>query len=521
MKIQILFLAAIAAFGQATFVFKDGYPLGCTDISPADPAAGGSYNVGNRASCVIPGLKPPGDFAPPPVGGSYVDPTFGHTVTVSSSFGYYQTYSTPSPLSATGKYLAVVGKDTDGTVGGTTAIVAAKTGAWVRKVAGASQDWGFRWHPTNDDIYFTINGKVIYRRNATTTESTKVFEDTAGIVTGGTGDISADLWFAYATSRDVAVGKLCTAPLDGSGKKACIPLAGMIGAGSNFDFALVSKGRDSITGKRYVMLEQGGRVFEVDETAGVLVDRGNSGADWNHSDTMQGPDGRQYVFAMTGWPGQPWPGVPGGDAATFWLLADPTVKYKAFQVSWGSPVVAGPNATHFNCAKTKPSCALGFSPNSVPPTANAPGEREPWGYEAIKLTMTATGAFEVQRLAKTRTVRRNATVNGTPLSQDYDSMPMCGLSGDAMVVACKTNWGIVPYAGHERPTSPGVRQVITIDASGGGPVPPPNPCPPCPVCPVCPPPACDCEANAKTIEAQKVKILQLEKKISDAIKVLQ
>lgn len=160
----------------------------------------------------------------------------------------------------------------------------------------------------------------------------------------------------------------------------------------------------------------------------------------------------------------------------------------------------------------------------MPPTANAPGEKEPYGYEAITVTMIEPGKFEAQRLAKLRTVRRNATATGVFMSQDYDSMPMCGLSGDALVVACKTNWGAVPYAGHERPTSPGVRQVITIDASGGVPVPPPNSCPPCPVCPACPPcppPACDCAANAKTIEAQKSKIEQLEKKISSAINVLQ
>lgn len=508
MRILLILCAAVSLFGETTFRYLPGFPVGCTDVVPT--AIETTYKLDNIASCVIPGLRPPGDFAPPAVGGSYVDPTFGHTVTVSSSVGYYQTYSTPSPLSATGKYLAVVGKDTDSTIGGTTAIIEAKTGAWKRKVAGASQDWGFFWHPTDDERYFTLAGAAIYKRNVAANESVKVYEDPGGILTGGTGDISADLWMAYATTRDQAVGRLCAAPLDGTNKRYCIPLAGLIPANSNFDFALISKGRDAVTGKRYVMLEQGGRILEVDEAAGVLKDLGRSGYDWNHSDTMQGPDGRQYIFSTMGWPGSWSPGPLGGDALTFWLMADPKVKYKAFQTSWASPVVAGSGATHYNCSKAKPVCVAGFSPNAVGPTENAQGERQPYSYEAITITMLGPDKFEAQRLAKTRTVRRTFTAAGLSLSQDYDSMPMCGLSGNAELVACKTNWGTVPFAGHERPTSPGVRQVITIDARGGTAPPPPpapaDPAPVCPECPACPAPACDCAALKTTIAGMQQTI---------------
>ena len=469
--VGLLLVAAVLARAQTAFEYLSGYPKGCSDTGPASEYVGGSYNFGNLASCTIPGLRPPGTFIPPSPGGSYVDPTFGRMVTVAAPVGYYQTYSTPSPLSATGKYLAVSGRDADGTIAGLSAIVGPKTSAWVKKIAGASQDWGFWWHPTDDDVYYTINAGNIVQRSVTKAGETVVLNlagQSLQFRHGGTGDIAPDLWLSFASgAASGALDRVCAAKLDGGNKIYCIPFA-EIGM-SNYDFTMMSKGADSGTGKRYILAEQaGGAILSVDFAENKLkLEYKVPNVHWNHSDTMQGPDGRQYLFGSYG----------GGPA--FWPLGvhDPIKQQNweefggsiiaTYRDSWQSPVIAGAGSTHYNCAKTAPVCVVGHSPNSVAKGADAPGEFAPFGYEAITLEMTGDRKFTVKRLAKIRSVRY--LTDPTMYDNDYDSMPMCALSGDASTVSCKTNFGFVPTMAHEQIDGTQVRRSIMIT------VPPPDP----------------------------------------------
>lgn len=463
---SFLFFAPLCG-AQTTFEYLPGYPQSCGDTGPADVSIGSTYTFGNNSICQIPTVTHP------ILGVPYADANFGHTVRTVAPIGYYHTYSTPSALSATGKYVATHGLDEQyggDSISGTTDIWDTTTGVRVKKTAGASQDWGFYWHPTQDGVYFSISGSAIYRRSVIGTDNIKVFEDLAGIITGGTGDLSMDLWFAYATSRDQVNGKICTAPLDESNRKYCISQAGLFPPGTAFDFALPSKGKDLITGQRYVVLEQGGTILAVDEQSRGLVKVGNGPAEvhWNHSDTMQGPDGRQYLFGTHDVAGKPWPAVPGGSRPTFWLLADPSVFYSTFQISWGSPVVAGAGSTHYNCAKTAPVCAVGYSANA---TVDGVIGLAPYQNEVMTIEMTNPGAFTVKRLAT------NQTRRFTDYSQDYDSMPMCGISGDGRSrVAFKTNWGLKPIGYHAAGVdNGGTRQETVIDLvpSSVPPSPPP------------------------------------------------
>src|SRR5437773_11881408 len=59
----------------------------------------------DAALCTVPNEAPPGNFKPPGVGGSYVDPNFGATVKALTGPGVYHTYSANNPLSAKNTYL--------------------------------------------------------------------------------------------------------------------------------------------------------------------------------------------------------------------------------------------------------------------------------------------------------------------------------------------------------------------------------------------------------------------------------
>jgi len=488
MRILVILTAIATASAQTTFEYLSDYPQGCADRGPASEYVGGSYNYGYLAVCDIPDVRPPGNFVPPLPGGSYVDSNFGYRVRVSAPIGYIPTYSTPSSLSAKGRYLATGGLEPSvggDSVGGTTDIWDVTSAKRVKKTAGASQDWGFWWHPTEDDAYFTIDrGSRILRKSVTGGASALVLDLSATGLTihhGGTGDVAPDLWLSFgAGPAGAQADRVCAAPLDGSNQIYC-RLFVDIGL-SGWDFSLMSKGVDSGTGLRYVIVETGGFVLAVNRPAKQLdlVYR-VSGVHWNHADTMQGPDGKQYVFGTHGGDMPQHPDVNGntygGSIHTFWPLGvhDPNMHKKwkgdggaaipVLRVSWYSPVISGAGSTHYNCAKSAPVCVVGHRDDAISSDGGALPAR-PFQMEAITITMEPDGAFVVRRLAKIRSLGWNKYGN------DYYSYPMCSISGDGVTrVACKSNFGLMPCpvctaeagASVRAETHGGTRRVITID----------------------------------------------------------
>lgn len=490
-----LLLIPITAALQAQntrFVYESGYPVGCYK-----PEAHQELYL-DDAVCLVPDQRPPGDFTPPAKGGSYVDPNFGKRVLIPYDGGYLSTYSTPAALSATGKYVALAEQ-------GFNHLVEVSTGSLARVVV-PSQDWGFWWSADSDDTYYRLgwsNGDVIVRGSVATGAEAVVLDPGQGITeirTGGTGDPSRDHWLPFWSRPE---GKVCAAPLDGSNLLYCTSSIPGVDV-NNIDFVLISKGIDSVSLKRYLIVEPWGAVLSVNEQAGRLDyeytapehpyatvwGRGDGdgicesqeaclGWCWDHSDTFQTPDGQQWVFAtMEEEPGIymvslfAWRLNGGSEALRQPYPSGSMRKIYTLAVSGDG----GPGAQHFGCAVNAPVCVISTSSagwrtqddmSPVPPAAHA-GE----------ITMVNFGAgeqVEVHRLAKHRSLLFSEH------GQDYYSMPRASISPDGRYVAASSNFGYFPLSFHH--SAGDVRREIIVETGLGEYQPPPPPPPPPPAVP--------------------------------------
>jgi hypothetical protein len=527
-RIPLLCLVALCVAAQT---YPPGYPKNCTNIGPAPYTATKTYNFGPNVVCTIPEFRPPGGYVPPAIGVTWTDPNLGHTARISTPIGRISGYSTPSPLSLTGKYITTLGLEVNqggDSIAGTSDIYNALTGALVRKTVGASSDWGM-WWGADDDTYYTIAGNNIEQRSVVdAAKKVRVLTPARGFRSGGTGDLAPDLWIAYATSLDRATGFVCAAKLDGLNKEYCIEQSKL--PGPAFDFALMSRGRDSGTGKRYVMVEQGGSILSVNEQTGkldieVLTAYTSTPALqspkilWNHSDVVQAPDGKQYIFSMMEYEYTVAPpdlngNKYGGRTLALWPLSetDP-VKINKFvadggaaipilRIVWYSPVIAGTGMGHFNCARNASVCTVGSVVGPIPDTGDV-SALSPYKSEAISINVLTGPTFEILRLGAIR------GVTFSKFSGDYYTLPMCGISGDASRVTCRTNFGNPDPDGQWHPVGAsmgGHRQMVTFDTGLVAGPPPPPPPPICPPCPACPPPACGCAALSAQVAAQQATI---------------
>ena len=503
LNIRSLVVLALTILNVAAQIYPPGYPKNCTNIGPAGYTPTKTYNFGPNLVCTIPDFRPPGGYVPPAIGVTWTDPNLGHTARISTPIGHISSYSTPSALSRTGKYLFAMGLEvTQGgdSIAGTSDIYNATTGALVRKTVGASGDWGI-WWGADDDTYYTVVGPNIEQRSvADATKKVRVLTTARGFRSGGTGDLAPDLWMAYATSLDRATGFVCAAKLDGLNKEYCIEQSKL--SGPAFDFALMSRGRDSGTGKRYVMVERGGSILSVNEQTGVLDIEVQSAYTtesyavspkimWNHSDTVQAPDGRQYIFSVMEY--EPNVSLPdlngnkyGGRTLCLWPLSetDP-MKINRFigsggsaipimRVGWNSPVVSGAMIGHYNCARNAPVCTVGSGVGPIADTGDASG-LAPYKSEAVAINVLSGPSgptFEIHRLGAIRGVMFSKFVN------DYYTLPMCGLSGDASRVTCRTNFGSPDPDGQWHPVGQslgGHRQMVSFDTGLTGATLPPLP----------------------------------------------
>src|SRR5579872_3545630 len=231
------------------FTYPSG-PKGCTQPT--------SYP--DAALCTIPNEMPLATFAVPAVGGTYVDANFGSTIKVLSGFASNHAYSSPTALSATGKYVAVNHN------GSQVNVVNTATGAVVyTSRPGSLLGDNIRWDAANDEVYYYTSGAALMKHvlssNKTTTVTNYATDGHGFSVIGfiGTGGVSSDNWTAFVTQTDNAfdvtrVNNICAVNLNAP-KTYCANFTKAGGTlGYTFiDFANIAKGVDSVSGKRYVI----------------------------------------------------------------------------------------------------------------------------------------------------------------------------------------------------------------------------------------------------------------------------
>jgi hypothetical protein len=291
-------------------------------ISPAkfcDPLAG--YPA--PAICNAPQEIPLGSFPVPPVGGSYLDPNFGGTVRVVAA-NVMHPYSTPTSFSATAKYALVLSND------GWASVVETATGSYKSKNLLPTGD--MRWDAVNDEVLYTVTGSKIFKRILSAESSTLLVDYStdshhfSSINMGGTGDLSKDNWLAFWADQEHQVCALNLARIITYCADYKAPTPGNRVGWNFIDYALITKGPDSHTGKRYVLLmaDPAFGMYSVDEAAGRLnfelrspevaadmMGYGNGNNDGicdpnescittPHSDVMEDFDGQQYLVYLSG-----------------------------------------------------------------------------------------------------------------------------------------------------------------------------------------------------------------------------
>lgn len=259
----VLILGASTTGAQPLFTYVSG-PNGCTQ-----PAG-----YPDAALCVVPNETPLATFPIPPVGGMYIDPNFGATVKILSSFSANHGYSTPSAFSATGKYVAIVQYNAQVNV------VETATGrvAYVDRPGTVTYET-IHWDSYSDDIYYFVDGSSRLSRHTLSTNTTVTLVDYATdghgftkLYQGGTGDMSKDNWLGFAAPNEHQV---CIIDLNAVHTYCADYLASHPGSNvgvSFLDFVNVARGVDSVTGKRYVLLMANPSiaVFSVNQSTGKL-----------------------------------------------------------------------------------------------------------------------------------------------------------------------------------------------------------------------------------------------------------
>jgi len=421
-----------------TFSYLSG-PKGCTSADGyPDPAI-----------CTVPDEKPPGSFAAPAAGASYVDPNFGGTVKALTGQGMYHTYSANNPLSANNKYLMSYRADGNFDV----IDVAASKTAFTKVPANQN----FFWDSNNDAVYYYPNGAAIIKHDLSSgQESTLVDYATdvhkfTRIGRGGTAGSSKDNWISFFAPDQ---RQLCTLDLN-TVKTYC---AGYGAEYGDIDYTLDSKGVDATTGKRYVVLVAKGAtpgVYSVNADRGRLdlefrgpedpqsngnhdgvCDPGEKCMNPSHADTLEDSAGLQYLVfdSFTETPCEV-------ATATYQLNKGMNIlqpvelgggRRKVMSL-WRCPFPTSNGGTddHVGCAKKAPYCVI----SSVAPyrSVSDPPLRFP---HATEIIVMRENGLEVRRLAETRSVRFKEEGD-----EAYWAEPRAAISNDGSLVVADSNFG--------------------------------------------------------------------------------
>lgn len=399
------------------------------------------------AVCQVPNEKPPGDFQPPALGGSYIDPNFGAKVRIVTGAKVSHTYSSNNPLSATGKYLMILGPNGEGVVD----LAAAQPA--ISKVS-ANQD--YFWDSYVDAIYYYPQGTAFIQHDLRTgVESTVIDYAKDGhkftlVKRGGTTGSSKDNWISFYAPNEKQV---CALDLNtvktycaDYGKAAGLPVGAI-------DYTLDSKGVDRASKKRYVIVVAGSSaVYSVNLTTGSLdlefrgpeatdsngnhdgiCDPGENCINFGHSDTFEDSGGTQYLVFDT------FTNTPCEVAtATYQLNKKGSILQPAelgggrrkVMSLWQCPFPSGTDE-HVGCAKNAPYCVI--SAASPRQTASEAPQRFP---HATEIIVMRENGLEVRRLAQSRSVRFKEEGDDS-----YWAEPRAAISNDGSLVVSDSNFG--------------------------------------------------------------------------------
>ncbi len=451
---KIRVTVTIAAHGPApVFTYLDG-PRGCTQIAGHD----------HPAVCVVPGEKPPGNFVPPARGGTYVDPNFGAPVHIMTDPPSNHMYSSPSALSAGNKYALAH-------VSGGWSVVSPTSGKVLRGSTPVNEPRGTVWDATDPESFYFFNESTIGKYNVRTGRTSKLIDLYKGPLkltdmrTGGGSDTSKDNWIAFLSAPEAMI---CAADLNTSNTYcASYQNLGPVTLDPTGRGALIAKGIDRETGKRYVILAAAPTlaVFSVN-LAGRKLDfeylgpenlrgKGNKngvcepGEDCHtadHNDTFEDANGIQYLFGALE--------VPSPCSYAVFSLQINKGKDLLLPVEIGGGakqllklyncggVDAWPDI-HVGCAKQAPYCVVSTTYGAYnaqrDPAATALIKRTAHLSEVMVFSLKDNRAgqrIEIRRLAEHRSV----SFAGEE-ARSYWTLPRACISNDGAYVVADSNFG--------------------------------------------------------------------------------
>jgi hypothetical protein len=214
------------------FTYPSG-PNGCESVA--------GLLADNYALCTVEDERPAGNFDPPARGGSYIDPNFGGEVRIIGGRGSVHGYSSPSPVSASGRLVLLANADE------APSVVRVEDGGVVYSGLPIPFE-GTMWDAVDDRFLYFPRGATVVRYNLETRERETVADFSAQftrITTGATGELSKDNWIAFhaPAERQTCAADLMAQPVT----------AYCAETSQSVDFVTMAKGIDRTTGKRYVV----------------------------------------------------------------------------------------------------------------------------------------------------------------------------------------------------------------------------------------------------------------------------
>lgn len=436
------------------------------DLATANPRPRFSYLGGpnqctrsngydDEATCIVPDEKPPGNFAPPPRGGTYIDPNFGALVRIATDVPSIHSYSFPSALSAGNKYL-LSGFEGDWKISDPV------TGHVIRNRLPVVE--GSLWDSQDSELIYSVRATRVEKYDVKTNRVTTVIDYGSSnprftaITSGGAGDASKDNWMSFyapnekqVCALDLRAVKTYCASYQNLGRVQVDPK----GLGT-----MIAKGPDRGNGKRYVLLmanptmavfsvnAQGGRL-EFEYLGPETVDAGGNGDGvcdpgercfkGEHADTFE-DDGIQYL------------------AGEMQISAPCSVGLVSVRLSAGTNLLLQAELGggmrrlallqncggldpwvdwHLSCAKLATYCAVSTTYGGFN-VARDPNDRTPFSRTAhlSEIFVIKGNGAEIRRLVQHRSVQfKNETANG------YWSTPRAAISFDGAYVVFDSNFG--------------------------------------------------------------------------------